>query len=65
MSGINGDKARFQINRKRKVLHRQRVAAMLARLGATATAPAAAAQKEPAPNTRRRSSARPQKPARD
>ncbi|HZR26303.1 MAG TPA: hypothetical protein VFA59_22090 [Vicinamibacterales bacterium] len=28
MSKLNGDKARFEINRKRKMLHRQRIKAL-------------------------------------
>jgi hypothetical protein len=32
MSERNGDRARFQKNRKRELLHRQRVHALMARL---------------------------------
>ena len=32
MSQRNGDRARFQKNRKRKLLHRQRIWALMARL---------------------------------
>ena len=56
MSELNGDRARFQKNRKRKLLHRQRIQALLTRLrkradenasgaaarGGTATVPDAA-----------------------
>ena len=35
MSELNGDKARFQKYRKRKVLHRQRIRVLMARLQAT------------------------------
>jgi len=34
MSKLNGDKARFQKNRKRKLRNRQRSRALVARLGA-------------------------------
>ena len=34
MSERNGDKARFQKNRKRKLQHRQRIRALVARLAA-------------------------------
>jgi hypothetical protein len=34
MSELNGDKARFQKNRKRKLKNRQRIRALLARLAA-------------------------------
>ncbi len=34
MSELNGDKARFQKNRKRKLQNRQRIRALLARLAA-------------------------------
>ena len=34
MSKLNGDKARFQKNRKRKLLNRQRIRALRARLAA-------------------------------
>jgi len=39
MSKLNGDKARFQINRKRKVLHRQRIKALRVALQARAGEP--------------------------
>jgi hypothetical protein len=45
MSEKNGDKARFQKNRKRGVLRRMRVREMLAAGGAQATRPAPAKPK--------------------
>jgi hypothetical protein len=48
MSGLNGDKARFQKNRKRKVLHRQQVRAVVAGLAADALARGVTAAAEPA-----------------
>jgi hypothetical protein len=44
MSRRNGDRSRFQINRKRKLRHRQRIRALLSALserreGSAATAP--------------------------
>jgi hypothetical protein len=51
MSLRNGDRSRFQINRKRKLKHRQRVRALLTSLaerpeGAAATAEPVSAPKE-------------------
>jgi hypothetical protein len=43
MSGLNGDRARFQKNRKRKMIHRQQVRAVVAGLAAAAEARALAA----------------------
>lgn len=43
MSQRNGDRSRFQINRKRKVRHRQRVRALLASLAERQEGPAAPA----------------------
>ena len=54
MSERNGDRARFQKNRRRKLLHRQRVHALIARLrqqvsaDPPAAAPIARAPAEPA-----------------
>lgn len=42
MSRRNGDRARFQINRKRKLRHRQRVRALLTALSERRQSPAAA-----------------------
>ena len=54
MSQRNGDRARFQINRKRKLRHRQRVRALLTALVQRREGPAAAAER-----------GRPQKPPLD
>jgi len=41
MSQRNGDRARFQINRKRKLRHRERIRALLTALSQRREAPAA------------------------
>jgi hypothetical protein len=45
MSQRNGDRARFQINRKRKIRHRQRVGALLTALVQRRERPASAAER--------------------
>ena len=44
MSRRNGDRARYQINRKRKLRHRQRVRVLLTTLSERAQDPAATGQ---------------------
>jgi len=47
MSALNGDKSRFQINRKRKMLRRQRIQALLSGLRGAAAAPDGAPSRGP------------------
>jgi hypothetical protein len=49
MSQINGDKSRFQNNRKRKLRQRERTRALVARLRATSDSGAAAEEKKSRP----------------
>jgi hypothetical protein len=49
MSQINGDKARFQKNRRRKLRQRERTRALVAQLRATGDSGAAAATKKTRP----------------
>ena len=47
MSALNGDKSRYQINRKRKMLRRQRIQALLTGLRAAVPGAPASGQVEP------------------